>query len=65
MGEIMVFAEHKGKRIKKVTYELLNKANELASAKSMGVGIAVLGHEMDFASDLNRYAEKVYIAESE
>jgi hypothetical protein len=29
MAEILILAEHKGKNIKKVTYELVNKASEL------------------------------------
>jgi electron transfer flavoprotein alpha subunit len=65
MTEILILAEHKGKNIKKVTYELVNKASELASSKSMSVGIAVLGHELDFASDLGRFADNLYLAESE
>jgi len=65
MSEILVLAEHKNKKIKKVTYEILGKANELANAMSAKVGIAVLGDELGFAEELKSWADRLYLLESE
>jgi electron transfer flavoprotein alpha subunit len=65
MSEIWVLADHKDKKFRKVTYELLSKANELASAKSFKVGVVVLGHDLGFAEELKQYADKLYLLENE
>lgn len=65
MSEILVLAEHKNKKIKKVTLEILGKANELAGAMSSKVGVAVLGDELGFAEELKSWADKLYLLENE
>jgi len=65
MSEIWVLADHKDNNFRKVTYEILGKANELAAAKSLKVGVVVLGNDLGFAEELKQYADKLYLLESE
>ena len=65
MGEIWVIADHKDGKPRKVTYELLGKADELAKAKSQKVGLVVLAGDAGVAEELKQYADKLYLLESE
>jgi electron transfer flavoprotein alpha subunit len=65
MSEIWVLAEHKNGKLKKVTFELIGKANELAAAKSLKVGIVVLGENVGFAEELKTYGDSLYLLENE
>ena len=64
MSEILVLAEHKNGKVKKVTYEILGKADELAEAMSLKVGVAVLGDDLGFANELKSWADRLYLLES-
>lgn len=66
MGDILVFAEQEGGKVKKSAFELLTKANDLAGAAGGSVIAVVVGAGIDGASDeLAKYgAKKVVLAEN-
>lgn len=67
MGDILVFAEVQNGKPKKSAFELLTKANELASAAGGNVIAVAVGTGLDsVANDLAAYgAKKVVLAESD
>ncbi|MFX0170845.1 MAG: FAD-binding protein [Candidatus Hodarchaeota archaeon] len=64
---IWVFVEIKDDRIRKVTFELLGKARQLANELEQKVCAVLLGHEIKkFCKDLSAYgADEIYVAEDE
>lgn len=65
MGDILVFAESQGSKIKKTAFEALSKAKELASQTSGQVLCAVIGNGVEgTANELASYgAQKVFVVE--
>lgn len=66
MGDILVFAEQADGKVKKSAFELLTKANELASATGGNVIAVIVGNNLNGASeDVAKYgAKKVILAEN-
>jgi electron transfer flavoprotein alpha subunit len=59
MGDILVFAEHQNGKVKKSAFELLTKANELASGAGGSVIAVVVGNQLDgLDKDLAAYGAK-------
>ncbi len=61
---ISILAEHKDKQLNPVTFELINKANELAVVKGHKVSVLLMGSEInELAAELTHYNcdEVVYI----
>ena len=67
MGGILVFAEQRDKKVKKVTFELLSKGKEISSKTGEEVSAVIIGSMVsDLADKLAQYgAKKVYIADDE
>jgi electron transfer flavoprotein alpha subunit len=65
--DIWVFVEIKGNKIRKVTFELLGKAKQLADELMQNVCAILLGSDVKkFCKDLSAYgADKIYISEDE
>ena len=66
-GDVWIYAEQEGGEINPASFELLGKANELASPLGEKVGAVLVGKGMKgFSRELIAYgADKVYIAEHE
>lgn len=67
MGDILVFAEQDGGKVKKTAFELVNKAAEMALQMGGLVVAVVVGHNLDgAAAELAAHgAKKVILAENE
>ncbi|AEG14814.1 Electron transfer flavoprotein alpha/beta-subunit [Desulfofundulus kuznetsovii DSM 6115] len=68
MGKgIWVYAEHKNGKVKKVTYEMLGAARQLADQLAEEVAAVIIGKEVgELASALGEYgADKVYVLEND
>ncbi|MBE3586401.1 electron transfer flavoprotein subunit alpha/FixB family protein [Desulfofundulus thermocisternus] len=68
MGKgIWVYAEHKDGKIKKVTYEMLGAARQLADRLGEEVAAVIIGHNAGgLAAGLGEYgADKIYLVEHE
>lgn len=67
MGGILVFAEQRDKKVKKVTFELLSKGKEISSKTGEELSAVIIGSMVsDLADKLAQYgAKKVYIADDE
>lgn len=67
MGDILVFAEQSGGKVKKSSFELLSKATELAGAAGGSVVAVCVGKGLDsVTADLAKYgATKVVLAEND
>ncbi|WP_027355500.1 electron transfer flavoprotein subunit alpha/FixB family protein [Desulfofundulus thermocisternus] len=68
MGKgIWVYAEHKDGKIKKVTYEMLGAARQLADRLGEEVAAVIIGHNAgELAAGLGEYgADKIYLVEHE
>lgn len=64
MGAIWVYAEHQNGSLRRVTYELLGKAAELAAQKGVETGALVLGEGVaGIAEELGSFVDKVYLLE--
>jgi len=62
--DVLVIAEHRGGKIKKVTTEAIGAAQSLAEALRSSVHIAVLGSGVeDLADELSRYGRQVFLLE--
>ncbi|MGE3062437.1 MAG: electron transfer flavoprotein subunit alpha/FixB family protein [bacterium] len=63
---VLVFAEQRNGQVESVTYELLNKAIELAGKRKTFVMAAILGHEQKNNAEMliKRGADKVILADS-
>ena len=65
MGNILIIGEHLDGKIKKVTYELVTKASELASKLSAEVDVVLVGHGIQNPAELGAYgAKKVYVVDT-
>jgi electron transfer flavoprotein alpha subunit len=66
LSEIWILAEHTGGRPRKITYELLGKAKELARALDGRVGALLLGSGIGaLAADLGAHgADRVFVADA-
>lgn len=67
MGDILVFAEQEGGKVKKTAFELVNKAAELSGSLGGSVVAVVLGQGLDSAAgELAAYgAKKVVLMDSD
>jgi len=65
MNEVWIIAEQRAGRLMNVSLELLNKANELASALKVKSGVVLLGDGIrQMADELASYADRVYLVDS-
>ncbi len=65
MGNILVVGEHLEGKVKKVTFELVTKAAELASKLGSEVDAVVVGHAIQNPAELGQYgAKKVYVVDT-
>jgi electron transfer flavoprotein alpha subunit len=66
MGDILVFAEHDGGKVKKSAFELLSKANELVASAGGSVMAVAIGSGLDsVVAELAAHgAKKVILAEN-
>ena len=65
MGNILVIGEHLDGKIKKVTFELVTKAAELAGRLGAEVDAVMVGHGIQNPGELGRYgAKKVYVIDT-
>jgi electron transfer flavoprotein alpha subunit len=65
MGNILVVGEHLDGKIKKVTFELVTKAAELAAKISGEVDVVLIGHGLQNAGELGTYgAKKVFVVDT-
>lgn len=65
MGNILVIGEHLDGKIKKVTFELVTKAAELAGKLGAEVDAVMVGHGIQNPGELGRYgAKKVYVIDT-
>lgn len=66
MGEIFVLAEHRRGELRDVTFEMLGKGQELATAMDEPLAAVLLGHNVDgFATELAKHANRVLVVEDE
>ena len=66
MRFIWVLAEHSECRLKRVTFELLTKAREVAQAIQGNVGAVLVGSGIEgLAPELQKWADKVYVVDNE
>jgi electron transfer flavoprotein alpha subunit len=65
MGNILVVGEHLDGKIKKVTFELVGKAAELAGKLGAEVDAVMVGHGIQNPGELGQYgAKKVYVIDT-
>jgi electron transfer flavoprotein alpha subunit len=65
MGNILVVGEHLDGKVKKVTFELVTKAAELAKKLGGEVDAVLVGHGIQNAAELGTYgAKKVYVIDT-
>jgi len=64
MAGILVYAEHKEGKLKRVSYELLCKGREIASQKGEGLWAVIIGNGIgDAVEELSSSADKVFVFE--
>lgn len=64
MAGILVYAEHKEGKLKRVSYELLCKGREIASQKGEGLLAVIIGNGIgDAVEELSSSADKVFVFE--
>jgi len=66
MGEILVLAEHRRGELRDITFEMLGKGRELATAMDAPLTAVLLGHNVEgFATELTKHANQVLLVEDE
>ncbi len=64
MAGVLVYAEHKEGKLKRVSYELLSKGREIASQKGEGLWAVIIGNGIGEAvEELSSSADKVFVFE--
>lgn len=65
MGNILVVGEHTDGKVKKVTFELITKAAELAKELGSEVDAVIIGHGIQKPEELGHFgAKKVYVIDT-
>ncbi len=65
MGNILVIGEHHEGKVKKVTFELVSKAAELAATLGGEVDAVLVGHGLQNPEELGSYgAKKIYVVDT-
>ena len=65
MGNILIIGEHSEGKLKKVTFELVSKAAELANALGAEVTVALVGHGLRNPGEVGSYgAKKVFVVDN-